>query len=276
VRKLVSILLLLFILASLGESKIIVTGIMSNLTAVFKEDYENCENNKLRKDDPRVKKMQESLEGDTKITFNKINFKEPLLNTIVVDLHVIPVEKISKHCRSVEFLRNHKRYRYLSAVWNQNRDLFDWSNNEDWPYTVDGENYAMELAGTFENRNVLKEKKKIDEDEAREFLRIMIERSCSTNEKEKNKAEAELNELYHSANSFGKLVKNIKKNGFNLIYPVVLTDDGQTADGSHRLITTQFLMDKGLLPEGSFFCFVKEHKKKSITAPLPEEITKDL
>jgi hypothetical protein len=82
------------------------------------------------------------------------------------------LKKSQDYCHSVKFyLRNRKHYRYLSAVYNQNRNLFDWS------YTVGGENYATELSGTFENIQILKEKKKIDEDEAREFLRRTIERS---------------------------------------------------------------------------------------------------
>jgi hypothetical protein len=157
-RKLVSIVLLLFILASLSESKVVATGVMNRLTDAFNENYKT---GKINRDDPEVKKMQESLSSgwfgrSEKITFSNRNFKEDLLNGWSVDLHVVPVEEIMQHC-SVD-LRNHRRYKYLSSLWDKNENLFNWSNNEDWPYTVDNENYAMELAGTFENQNFLEKK----------------------------------------------------------------------------------------------------------------------
>jgi hypothetical protein len=99
----------------------------------------------------------------------------------------------------------------------------------------------------------------------------MLDHSGSANVNERIKAEKELNGLYHSANSFGKLVRNIRRYGYNLIYPVALRDDGGMVDGSHRLVATQFLMDKGLLPLGSFFSFVKVHYEKTIPHSSSEE-----
>jgi hypothetical protein len=210
---------------SLGESKIVATGVMSNLTAVFNG---NCKAAKFKKNDPRVKKMQESLKGDAEITFSSRNFDEHVLNRLTVDLHVIPIEKIMKHCPNTESLRNHERYKYLSGVWEQNKELFEDLNRKDWPYTVGGKNYAQNLTATFENQNFLEKGKRISSEKANEVLWRMINRSRSMDVKEKNDAEKELNGLYHSANGFGVLVKSIRKDGFRLTQPVVLHDDGST------------------------------------------------
>jgi hypothetical protein len=272
-RKLVSILLLLFVLANLGESKIVATGTMSSLTQNFQKNVADSEQ---KKEDPRIKAMQSSIKIFGEITFNSMNFNEEVREGVRVDLHVIPIKKILKHCSSVESLRSHERYAYLSAVWEQNKELFEDTNKKDWPYTVGGKNYARNLTVTFENVKFLEKKKKIDTGKAQEFLWGLFSRSHSTDVKEKNDAEKELNGLHHSANGFGGLVKSIRKNGFRLTEPVVLMDNGRTVDGSHRLIATLFLIDKGLLPEGSFFSFVKVHREKTPTVLLEGNEKNDL
>jgi hypothetical protein len=136
----------------------------------------------------------------------------------------------------------------LSAVWKEDKDLFNELNNGTWPYTVRGENYVKHLSENYENRDFLMKKV--------QFLMKLL----STY---RNDAERELDEFPHSAKSFGKLAKSIKKNRYDVTCPVVLDDEEKgTLDGSHRFFATQFLADKLLFIKNSCFIgFIRPSKK---------------
>ncbi|MDR2644389.1 MAG: hypothetical protein LBB44_00135 [Endomicrobium sp.] len=256
--RLVSIFLFLFGFVSLGicENYTVATGRIGNLTNIFRE---NVETGKLNKNDPKVVEMEKCLEKSREIKVSSFADR-----TSIVTLDVIPVEKmgtITDHLYGGK-LRKEGRYRYLSAVWEENKDLFNESNNGTWPYTVGGENYVKHLSENYENRDFLMEKKGLSPYEAAKYLNKKILDSSSANPAIRNDAERELDEFPHSAKSFGKLVKSIKRNRYDVTRPVILDGEGGTRDGSHRLFATQFLADKSLFRKNScFISFVKPSKE---------------
>jgi hypothetical protein len=258
--RLVSIFLFLFgfVSLSIGENYTVATGRISDLTNIFKE---NVKTGKLNKNDPKVVEMDRCLEKSRKIKFSPSADHE----SIIVVLDVIPVEEMNTITDRLYGgkLRNEGRYRYLSAAWEEDKDLFNESNNGTWPYTVGGENYVIHLSENYENRDFLMATKGLSHYDAVKYLNKKIIDSNSTNLTIRNDAERELNEFPHSAKSFGKLVKSIKKNRYDVTCPVVLDDEEKgTLDGSHRLFATQFLADKLLFIKNScFISFIRPSKK---------------
>jgi hypothetical protein len=262
--RLASIFILLFSFVSLGigENYTVATGKIGGLTTIFKE---NVKTGKLNKNDPKVVEMERCLGKSGEIKVSSFADRES-----IVVLDVIPVEKmgvITDHLYDGK-LRNEGRYRYLSAVWKKDKDLFTELNNGTWPYTVGGENYVKHLSENYENRDFLMATKGLGRYEAVEYLSKKIRGSNSADSTIRNDAERELDEFPHSAKSFGKLVKSIKRNRYDVTRPVVLGDEEKgTTDGSHRLFATQFLADKSLFINNSCFISFVRPSKQNVENP---------
>jgi hypothetical protein len=257
--RLVGIFLFLFGFVSLGicGNYTVATGSICNLTNIFRE---NVKTGKLNKTDPKIVEMEKFLGKSGKIEFS--SFAD---YGSIVALDIIPVEEmgtVTDHLYGGK-LREEGRYKYLLAAWEEDRRLFEEQNNGTWPYTIRDKNYVKHLSENYENRNFLMEKKGLDSYKATEYLNEQMLGSNSYEAAVRNASDRELDKLPHSAKSFGKLVKSIRKNGYNVTRPVILDDKGGTRDGSHRLFATQFLTDKSLFRKNiCFISFIRLFKEE--------------